>query len=107
MFEWRCCFRLDSVTGYVTVISFVAVAVASSPVLLVVVGRAKKCLDFCATMYLWHAVAVCIVSRSVPASVVWWLAAAVCVALSTVVSEMVCLRQEMKEIPVSGTSLLV
>ncbi len=106
MFDWRV-FRLDSVRGYVSIISFVAAAALVCLVMLAVVGRAKKCLDFCCTMYGYHAVAVVIASRSLPHSVLWWVLVLVAVVLTTVASELVCLRRELKEIPVSGSSMIV
>ena len=101
MFDWQCCFNLDSVRGYASIIAGMLTAVASSGVLLVVVGRAKKCLDFCSTMYMFHFIGVCTVSQSFPLSAVWWVFAFIGLIVSTVCSELVCLRREMQEIPVS------
>ena len=106
MFDWRV-FRLDSVRGYVSVLAFVAAAALACVVMLLVVGRAKKCLDFCSTMYGYHAVTVVAVSRSLPRSFLWWVLLVVGVVLSTVCSELICLRRELKEIPVSGSSMIV
>jgi hypothetical protein len=107
MFDWRV-FRLDSVRGYVSVIAFVAAASLACVVMLLVVGRAKKCLDFCSTMYGYHALTVVAVSRSLPRSFLWWVLLVVGVVLSTVCSELVCLRRELREIPVSsGSSMIV
>jgi protein SYS1 len=102
MFDWQCCFNVSSVRGYVSLIGSILAAASSSFALLVFVGRAKKCLDFCTTMYLFHFVAVCLVSQSLPAAAVWWVLNVVGVIISTVCSELLCLRREMQEIPVSS-----
>jgi hypothetical protein len=88
-------------------ISFVVTSVSSCGVLLLVVGRAKKCLDFCSTMYLYHMLVVFCLS-GIPRSVLWWVLIVLGVVISTVCSELVCLRREMREIPVSsGSSFIV
>lgn len=70
-FEWRG-FHLDTLAGCVQVLALGLNALLFSFVLLAVVGRARKCLDFAATAYLFHVAVVCVVAGvpvSYPASV--------------------------------------
>ncbi len=59
--EWRG-FHLDTLAGCVQVLALGLNALLLSAVLLAVVGRARKCLDFAATAYAVHVAVVCLVA---------------------------------------------
>jgi len=82
-------------------IAFLLNALTSALGLYLVVGRAKLCLDFTATTYFWHLVIVWIYNRSFPFSLSWWLLNVICITLTTVLGEYLCMRSEMRAIPVS------
>ena len=66
-----------------------------------IVQRAKKCLDFSSTVYLLHFLAVSAFS-GIPMESSWWLSLAIDVAITAVLSEWLCLKQELKEIPLAS-----
>jgi len=82
-------------------IAFLLNALTSALGLWLVVGRAKLCLDFTATMHFWHLVIVWTYNRSFPLSLSWWLLNVICITLTTVLGEYLCMRSEMRAIPVS------
>ena len=88
--------------GYATIISFFLTSVLTCLVLLVVVGKARKCLDFSGTLYFLHFILVCVLSSSFPLNGVWWVFMTLGLILSTVLGEIICLKREMQEIPVSA-----
>lgn len=63
-----------------------------------VVERAKKCLDFTATLYLLHLL-FCCAFRGWPRSFEWWLLNFAGMVLMAVLGEWLCLRKEMRDIP--------
>jgi len=87
--------------GKTIFVAFILNALTSAVGLWFVVGRAKLCLDFTATVHFWHLVAVWIYNRSFPLTISWWLLNVICVTLTTVLGEYLCMRSEMRAIPVS------
>jgi hypothetical protein len=66
-----------------------------------VVGRARKCLDFAATAHLLHvAVAACYAGLPLCCAA-WWLAVLGGAALMAVLGEFLCMKRELREIPIS------
>jgi len=68
--------------------------------LSLVVERAKKCLDFTATLYLLHLL-FCCAYRGWPRSAEWWLLNGAGLATMAVLGEWLCLRKEMQDIPMT------
>ncbi|GJM94019.1 hypothetical protein PR202_ga10630 [Eleusine coracana subsp. coracana] len=68
--------------------------------MLYVIERAKKCLDFAATLYIIH-LFICIVYGGWPASVTWWVVNITGLAIMSLLGEYLCIRRELKEIPIS------
>lgn len=62
------------------------------------VERAKKCLDFTATLYFLHLL-FCCAFRGWPRSFEWWLLNVTGMILMAVLGEWLCLRKEMRDIP--------
>lgn len=76
-------------------------AALGSVCLALVVQRAKKCLDFAATCYTVHFV-LCTALRGWPASFEWWALNASALVLMAVLGEWLCMRREMREIPLTS-----
>ena len=83
-------------------ITFFLNALGSAAAIRLIVQRAKKCLDFSATVYFIHFLAVAVFSGSIPRSFVWWLCTIVNLSATALLSEWLCLQQELKEIPLTS-----
>ena len=70
--------------------------------LWITVGRAKQCTDFAFTVHIFHLLACWIYNRQFPYTVSWWLVNIVCIALMTVLGEFLCMRSELKAIPLTA-----
>lgn len=92
---------MDTLSGSIAIVASGLSSIVLAAVLLVVVGRARKCLDFASTMYFYHFVVVCIFS-GFPRSWLWWIFMAIGVAVTTVLGEIICLKRELREIPVGS-----
>lgn len=68
--------------------------------LLFTVERAKKCLDFAATLYIIH-LFICTVYGGWPSSTVWWVLNITGLAVMALLGEYLCMKREMREIPIS------
>ncbi|KAL3307963.1 Integral membrane protein of the Golgi [Cichlidogyrus casuarinus] len=78
---------------------FITVACFSGVALWRVVKRTKQCLDFSCTLYFWHFVACMLYNFSFPTSGAWWVVILLSIALSTIIGEFLCMKSEMREIP--------
>lgn len=63
-----------------------------------------QCLDFAATAHLIHLI-VCTIYAGFPTTLTWWLLNLACMALMSVIGEFICMRTELKAIPVSVASV--
>ncbi len=70
----------------------------SAFVLVAIVERARKCLDFAATVYLFHFVLTCWFG-GFPVSLAWWIVHALALIAMTLLGEYLCMRYELREIP--------
>eukprot|EP00300_Choanocystis_sp_HF-7_P000322 c10267_g1_i1.p1 GENE.c10267_g1_i1~~c10267_g1_i1.p1 ORF type:complete len:154 (-),score=30.20 c10267_g1_i1:355-816(-) len=95
-----------SVAGALSCIAFFAAACIAGAFLRVTVGKAKKCLDFAASLHILHFV-VCWAAWSIPASVSWFIIAAISTILMSVIGEYLCLIEEMREIPRSRAVIAI
>jgi len=86
-------------SGVVLVLSQWLTSVAFSPILSYVVARAKKALDFTATLQFWHFLFSLYYEFPSPG---WWGTAAVTVIVGTLISEAICLRWELRPIDLPG-----
>ena len=73
-------------------------ALPGSCFLCIVVERAKKCLDFTVTWCFLH-VCCCTMYDGFPQSREWWGVAIANVACMSLLGEYLCMRREMREIP--------
>ena len=68
--------------------------------LLYLIERAKKCIDFSATLYIIHLV-ICTCYGGWPSSFTWWIVNIAGLALMALLGEYLCIRHELREIPIS------
>ncbi|VAH61440.1 hypothetical protein VPH35_044582 [Triticum aestivum] len=86
-------------TGWCAIASFLLAAIAGAGFMFYVIERAKKCLDFAATLYIIH-LFICIIYGGWPASGTWWVVNIVGLAIMSLLGEYLCIRRELKDIPV-------
>lgn len=93
----------STVTGWCVMASFFLSSIAGAGVLVYLVERAKKCLDFCATLYIIH-LFICTIYGGWPASVTWWVVNITSLAVMTLLGEYLCMKRERREIPISRSA---
>ncbi|XP_060086884.1 protein SYS1 homolog [Heteronotia binoei] len=88
--------------GRVSMMAFVLNALTCAVGLLYFIRRGKQCLDFTVTIHFFHLLGCWIYNSRFPTALTWWLIHAVCTALMAVIGEYLCMRTEMKEIPLNS-----
>lgn len=88
--------------GRLSMMSFVLNALTCALGLLYFIRRGKQCLDFTVTVHFFHLLGCWLYSSRFPSALTWWLVQAVCIALMAVIGEYLCMRTELKEIPLSS-----
>ncbi|PIN04456.1 Integral membrane protein involved in transport between the late Golgi and endosome [Handroanthus impetiginosus] len=68
--------------------------------LVYLVERAKKCLDFSATLYIIHLL-FCFFYGGWPSSITWWVVNITGLAVMSLLGEYLCMRHELREIPIT------
>lgn len=66
--------------------------------MIFVVERARKCLDFSATLYIIH-LYLCILNGGWPSSMAWWVVNGTGLAVMALLAEYLCIKREQHEIP--------
>ncbi|CAM9584614.1 unnamed protein product [Phaeothamnion confervicola] len=89
---------VTSAPGWTGICLHVLTALVGCLLLVIIVERSKKCLDFAATLFIAH---LCVVSayEGLPTSWDWWIVEIVCLALMTSLGEFLCSRRELRDIP--------
>lgn len=100
MFDWGH-INFKAKLGWLNWMTHILNSVAAAGVLAWIVERAKKCLDYGATCYIWHCIFVWWYSSSWPASTAWWIANGVGFVVMVLLGEWFCVRREMQDIPLS------
>ncbi|KAH7686571.1 Integral membrane protein SYS1-related protein [Dioscorea alata] len=90
----------STATGWCAIIAFLLTSLAGSVYMFYIVERAKKCLDFSATLYIIH-LFICIIYGGWPSSITWWVLNVTGLALMSLLGEWLCIRREMREIPIT------
>ncbi|XP_071711628.1 uncharacterized protein [Rutidosis leptorrhynchoides] len=91
---------LSTVTGWCVIASFLLSSIAGAVFLLYLIERAKKCLDFAATVYIIH-LCICILYGGWPSSITWWIVNGTGLAVMGLLGEYLCIQRELREIPIS------
>eukprot|EP00879_Flechtneria_rotunda_P011595 GHRR01012111.1.p1 GENE.GHRR01012111.1~~GHRR01012111.1.p1 ORF type:complete len:279 (+),score=77.62 GHRR01012111.1:492-1328(+) len=86
--------------GWLNWMAHIISSVAAAAILAWIVERAKRCLDFGATLYIWHLIFVCWYSGW-PGSLAWWIANSVGFVTTVLLGEWFCVRRELQDIPLS------
>ncbi|WOK98621.1 hypothetical protein Cni_G07333 [Canna indica] len=90
----------STVTGWCAIVAILLSSLAGAGYLLHLIERAKKCLDFSATLYIIH-LFVCIIYGGWPSSITWWVVNLTGLALMSLLGEWLCIRRELQEIPIT------
>lgn len=88
--------------GRLSMMSFILNALTCALGLLYFIRRGKQCLDFTVTVHFFHLLGCWFYSSRFPSALTWWLVQAVCIALMAVIGEYLCMRTELKEIPLNS-----
>ncbi|KAG2446260.1 hypothetical protein HXX76_000851 [Chlamydomonas incerta] len=99
LFSWRM-YSIGTYSGVISVLSLLLTAVLGSVFLVWIVERAKKCLDFASTCFIFH-LWFCWQYDGFPARFEWWLANILGLIIMSLFGEWLCLRREMQEIPLN------
>ncbi|KAE8601022.1 hypothetical protein XENTR_v10013501 [Xenopus tropicalis] len=92
----------SSVPGRVSMMAFILNSLTCALGLLYFIRRGKQCLDFTVTVHLFHLFGCWIYTSQLPSSFTWWLLNVVCIALMAVIGEYLCMRTELREIPLNS-----
>ncbi|KAI5660575.1 hypothetical protein M9H77_29368 [Catharanthus roseus] len=90
----------STVTGWCVIASFLLSSLVGAGYLVYLVERAKKCLDFSATLYIIHTF-ICIIYGGWPSSLTWWVVNVSGLAVMALLGEYLCIRRELREIPIA------
>lgn len=90
---------VSTVTGWGVIASLIFASLAGAVYMVYLIERAKKCLDFSATLYIIHLL-MCIIYGGWPSSITWWVVNGTGVAVMALLGEYLCIRRELREIPV-------
>ncbi|KAG9150977.1 hypothetical protein Leryth_003098 [Lithospermum erythrorhizon] len=89
----------STATGWCVMASFMISSFVGAGFLVYLIERAKKCLDFSATLYIIH-LFICIMYGGWPSSLTWWVVNLSGFAVMALLGEYLCIKRELKEIPV-------
>ncbi|XP_076350546.1 sys1 golgi trafficking protein isoform X2 [Tachypleus tridentatus] len=93
--------HVKDIHGRCIIGSFLITSLFCSIGLWYFVQKTKQCLDFSTTIHLFHLIVCWIYNSSFPNSISWWLLNIVCVSITCVSGEFLCMRTEMKAIPLT------
>jgi len=94
-----------SPSGWATILAYVFTSIVIAIGLVKIVERAKKCLDFVITVHFIHLI-VCIFYTGFPRWL-WWIINIFTIALTAVLGEYLCLRNDLREIPLGESRFSV
>jgi len=87
--------------GKLLIAAFICNSLTCSLGLWYIVQRTKLCLDFSCTVHLLHLLVCLWWNTALPATLTWWVINLVCAALMCVTGEFLCMRTELRTIPVN------
>nr|CAG4638108.1 EOG090X0FH3 [Chydorus sphaericus] len=96
--------NVKDVSGRLVIACYLLNSLICATSLWAIVQRTKLCLDFSATAHVLHLVASLIYNAAWPSSASWWVLQFSCATITCVLGEFLCLRSEMKSIPLGMSS---
>ncbi|NWX18386.1 SYS1 protein, partial [Glaucidium brasilianum] len=88
--------------GRLSMMAFILNALTCALALLYFIRRGKQCLDFTVTVHFFHLLGCWIYNSHFPSTLTWWLVHIVCTALMAAIGEYLCMRIELREIPLNS-----
>ncbi|XP_009565882.2 protein SYS1 homolog [Cuculus canorus] len=88
--------------GRLSMMAFILNALTCALGLLYFIRRGKQCLDFTVTVHFFHLLGCWIYNSHFPSTLTWWLVHIVCTALMAAIGEYLCMRIELREIPLNS-----
>nr|CAG4645868.1 EOG090X0FH3 [Lynceus sp. MCZ IZ 141354] len=95
---------VKDISGRLVISSFILNSIICSLALWTLVQRTKLCLDFTVTAHFVHVIICFFYNSALATNASWWVLQLVCVVITCVLGEFLCLRSEMKAIPLGLTS---
>lgn len=93
--------------GNLQIAAFLFNALTCSLGLWYVVQRTKQCLDYTCTVHLFHVIFCWYFNGVLPNYLSWWIINLICVTVMCVGGEFLCMRTELRAIPVSMSNTKV
>ncbi|MBN3299876.1 SYS1 protein, partial [Amia calva] len=87
--------------GRLSMMAFILNSLTCALGLWFFIRRGKQCLDFTVTVHFFHLIGCWIYNTHLPAALSWWLVNMACMALMAVIGEYLCMRTELRAIPVN------
>ncbi|XP_038552456.1 protein SYS1 homolog isoform X1 [Micropterus salmoides] len=90
-----------TIQGRLSMMAFILNSLTCALGLWFFIRRGKQCLDFTVTVHFFHMIGCWIYNAHLPAVLSWWLVNVACMALMAVIGEYLCMRTELRAIPVN------
>uniref|UniRef100_A0A671SHB6 Protein SYS1 homolog n=1 Tax=Sinocyclocheilus anshuiensis TaxID=1608454 RepID=A0A671SHB6_9TELE len=87
--------------GRLSMMAFILNSLTCALGLWFFIRRGKQCLDFTVTVHFFHMICCWIYNAHLTAALSWWLVNVACMALMAVIGEYLCMRTELRAIPVN------
>lgn len=91
-----------TIQGRLSMMAFILNSLTCALGLWFFVRRGKQCLDFTVTVHFFHMIGCWIYNAHLPGALSWWLVNVACMALMAVIGEYLCMRTELRAIPVNS-----
>ncbi|KAL6458438.1 hypothetical protein MHYP_G00336680 [Metynnis hypsauchen] len=88
--------------GRLSMMAFILNSLTCALGLWFFIRRGKQCLDFTVTVHFFHMIGCWIYNSHLPVALSWWLVNMACIALMAVIGEYLCMRTELRAIPVNS-----
>ncbi|KAG7478289.1 hypothetical protein MATL_G00079060 [Megalops atlanticus] len=92
----------STLQGRLSMMAFILNSLTCALGLWFFIRRGKQCLDFTVTVHFFHMIGCWIYNTHLPAALSWWLVNVACMALMAVIGEYLCMRTELRAIPVNS-----
>jgi hypothetical protein len=97
--------NFTTLSGLLESVCMIVSGSLGSYLLMSVVERSKKCVDFTVTLYLIHVVLCWMYSQQFPLAWEWWVMNVISSVLMASLGEYLCSKHELEDIPLYSSSL--